>query len=111
METMEQTKQGLGVAIGDGRQTEFWNHKWLDGKILRDHVLCPISDAHSFNKVCDYWIQGSGWDWGQLSHTLPLEILQRIASFELVDEEVGDTHVWIASKTGRFTIKSAIHIL
>ena len=34
METRELTNQGIGVDIGYGRQTEFWNQKWLDGKIL-----------------------------------------------------------------------------
>jgi len=111
METRELTNQGMGVAIGDGQQTEFWNHRWLDGKILREHVIGPIPEAHSLNWVCDYSIQRTGWDWGQLSYVLPLEILQLIASFELVNQEVGDKLMWIASKTGRFTIKSAIRIL
>jgi len=63
VETTAQTNQGLGVAIGDGRQTEFWNHKWLGGKILREHVLCPILNIHASNRGCDYWIHRSGWNW------------------------------------------------
>ena len=90
---------------------EFWNHKWLDGKILREHVLCPIPDAHSHYRVCDYWVPGLWWDWGQFSHTLPLDILHHIASFELPSEVIGDRPMWLASKNGRFSIKSAIRIL
>jgi len=111
LETLEPTKQGLGVAIGDGRQTEFWNHKWLDGKLLREHALCPIPEAQSHFRVCDYWEPRRGWDWSKLSHTLPPEILQRITSFELPSEEIGDRHLWLASKNGRFSIKFAISIL
>ena len=34
METRELLHQGAGMDIGDGRHTEFWNQKWLDGKVL-----------------------------------------------------------------------------
>jgi len=44
METIEPTSKGMGVAIGDGRQTEFWNHRWLDGEKLSEHALHPIPE-------------------------------------------------------------------
>jgi len=42
METMESTAKGLGVALGDGRNTNFWEHRWLDGKRLVDHTIIPL---------------------------------------------------------------------
>ena len=52
-----------------------------------------------------------GWDWTRLSHYLPSDILQRIASMALITEEVGDRKLWIASKTGKFSIQSALRII
>jgi len=52
-----------------------------------------------------------GWDWHLLSQYLPSDILQRIASVELLNEAVGDRKMWIASKSGKFSIRSALTII
>jgi len=39
MDTIDLTSKGMGMAIGDGRLTNFWTHKWLDGTLLLDHAL------------------------------------------------------------------------
>jgi len=75
METMDLTNKGMGATIGDGRQTEFWNHKWLDGKTLLNHALSPIPEDQRMNRIRDYWDPRNGWDWVCLSHLLPAEIL------------------------------------
>jgi len=111
METMEKTSKGMGVAIGDGRNTEFWNHIWLDGKQLIEHVIRPALDALHSSRVRDFWTPGSGWNWTSLAQFLPTEILQCMASFDLGADEIDDTPLWIASKKGSFTIQSAIQIL
>jgi len=111
METMKLTKQGVGVAIGDGRQTNFWSHKWLDGKKLFEWANGVVPEDHHHKRVCDYWRPNIGWDWTQFSQFLPFAVLQRIASFKLVTEELGDNSVWIADKSGTFTIKSAMKII
>jgi len=60
LETRELLDQGLGVAIGDGRHTEFWNQKWLDGKVLAQQALQRIPPEQRLNRACDYWKQGMG---------------------------------------------------
>ena len=52
-----------------------------------------------------------GYDWTHLSQALPTEILKRIASFELGEDEVGDKPIWLRNKSGKFDIKSAINIV
>jgi len=89
METLEMTNRGMGVALGDGCLTEFWNHRWLDGKKLSDYALHPIPVRLSSSRVCDFWQPDTGWKWTG-SHLLPSEILQRIASFALANEELSD---------------------
>jgi len=108
---MELTKKGLGVTIGDGRHTEFWNHIWLDSCALRDRTREPLPMEQQKHKVRDYWHPEMGWDWATLSQFLPINILQRLVSAELTDEVVGDLPVWKASKTGNFSIKSAIQLV
>ena len=110
-ETMALTKKGMGFTIGDGRLAEFWNHAWLDKQILREQTRCHIPEAQQGYKVCEYWQPNIGWDWATLSQFLPTNILQRIASMELLTEVVGDQPVWKASRTGNFTIQSAIQLI
>jgi len=62
MSTMKNTKQGMGMAIGDGRQTLFRAHRWLDEKILSDQALVEIPESQYCKHVCDYWSPNGGWD-------------------------------------------------
>ena len=111
MDTIELTSKGMGMAIGDGRLTNFWTHKWLDGQQLLDHALSQIPEQHYPLRVCDYWLPGSGWDWPRLSQLLPSDILRRIASFELPMEAIDDQPIWVGSKSGDFRINSAIQLV
>jgi len=110
-ESMSLTNKGMGLTIGNGRLTEFWNHVWLDKMKLSEHGRCPIPVEHQTRKVCDYWQPEHGWDWATLSSFLPAHILQRLASIELMNEEVGDQPVWKAGKSGAFTLRSVIQII
>ena len=111
LETMELTTQGMGVGIRDGRHIEFWNHRWLDGQRLIEHAFHPIPEELRSSRVLDFWNSDTGWEWAQFSHCLPTDILKRIASFDLGSEEIADKPRWLASKTGSFTIQSAINTL
>jgi len=59
---MALTNKGMGITIGDGRLTEFWNHAWLDKQKLSEYVRCPIPKEQQAYKVCDYWKPEIGWD-------------------------------------------------
>jgi len=111
METFKLTKQGMGIAVGDGRHTQFWNHRWLEGKTLVEQSIMAVPDDQLHHRVCDYWSSTGGWDWAQFETFLPNGLLQRIASYELAQEEVGDQALWIADSSGRFTIKSALKLI
>ena len=111
LEHIQLSNQGLGVAIGDGRQTQFWHHKWLDGERLLDKAIGVVPENHYHKTVSDYWRIGAGWDWPQLSSLLPPSTLQRIASYELISEAVGDKVIWAADSFGKSTIKLALKLL
>jgi len=65
------TKRGVGVTVGDGRQTKFWGPRWIDGLILRYQVISAVPEAEIHNRVCDYWKMDMGWEWNQISPYLP----------------------------------------
>jgi len=110
-ESMELTKKGLGITIGDGRTTEFWNHIWLDDYALRDRTQDPVPEDQQRYRVRDYWHPELGWDWVTLSQFLPNTILHRLASVELLEDIVGDLPVWKVSQSGASEIKSAIQLI
>jgi len=111
MEAMPLIKKGVGVAIGDGRQTLFWSHRWLDGMVPEEQTHMPIPEDHVRRRVYDYWQPNSGWDWDQLATFLPSPVLNRVASFRLCSEEIGDQVFWHADSSGSFTIKSALQLI
>ena len=63
METMELSEQGVGLAVGDGRHTKFWIHRWVDGKKLFEQAIGTVPEDHLQKRVCDYWIPDIGWNW------------------------------------------------
>jgi len=111
METKDMLNKGLGMEIGDGRHTEFWNHRWTSDTILAHQALRPIPEEHRGRRIRDYWQQGRGWDWSQLSQLLPSDVLKQVASFELIDDEVGDRPIWTGGNSSQFTIKAAFNLL
>ena len=111
METLEMTKKGVGHTIGDGRQTKFWKHRWIDGRILADQTTQELPEDQKNRLVREYWDHDTGWKWDLLSQYLPRELLQRVASFELAREGVEDNLLWVANKSGKFSIKSALTLV
>ena len=111
MDMKEISSWGAGVAVGDGRHTKFWLHRWVGGKVLQEHAMTPIPDDQLHRLVCEFWDPGRGWRWAEFEPLLPPDIVQQIASYELTTDDVGDRAVWVADKSGKFTIKSAVSLL
>ncbi|KAJ8426081.1 hypothetical protein Cgig2_006789 [Carnegiea gigantea] len=49
--------------------------------------------------------------WDDLAEYFQPSILQRLASFELMEEGVGDNFFWVGEQEGRYSLKSAINII
>ena len=77
METRQLVDQGLGVTVGDGKKTSFWEQRWVDDIKLMDHVQQEIPAEHLNKRVCDYWQPNIGWDWETLAQFIPPELLKR----------------------------------
>ena len=52
--------EGSAVAIGNGRNTLFWDHPWLDGDSLADRVTQPIPLHKLKDTVADMWCENNG---------------------------------------------------
>ncbi|KAJ8423469.1 hypothetical protein Cgig2_013512 [Carnegiea gigantea] len=52
-----------------------------------------------------------GWDWDKFSQHLTPKFLQRIAFFELAHDGEGDSLYWVAHRSSKFNIKSALAIV
>jgi len=60
VEHMDILRKGLGVAVGDGRNTQFWTHKWAGATALVDLSSRQIPSSDLAQLVCDYWEEGRG---------------------------------------------------
>ena len=108
----ETLQQGIGVAVANGRNTMFWTHKWVGPDALATKTHSPPAAEELSKRVCDYWDDGRGWRWTSFNHLLPVDTLQRIASYELFPmANSQDQLFWRGSCSGRFTIKSALSII
>ena len=68
---------GTAVSIGNGRNTLFWNHPWLDGISLSDRAILPVPQDKLVNTVADMWCSETGWNWDEFSDYLaPTELLK-----------------------------------
>jgi len=103
---------GAGMAVGDGCNTRFWQHRWAVDVPLEEVLSQHLPETVRSLRVRDYWTEGEGWKWGLFADLLPPKIVKRIASFELCPEgELEDRLFWHASNIGCFTLKSALSIL
>ena len=60
------------------------------GMILTDQAIQELPAYHEHRLVCEYWNHDMGWDWDLLSQYRPYTLPQLVASFKLIQEEVGD---------------------
>ncbi|KAL8142510.1 hypothetical protein V2J09_015542 [Rumex salicifolius] len=64
-------KKGLQSSIGNGNNTMFWNHAWVDHQPLSKFVTTPIPIDIADVTVAELW-DGTSWRWPILSPLLPL---------------------------------------
>ena len=104
--------EGMRVAVGNGAQTRFWDHRWATDTPLRELTTQPIPLEISNATVEEMWEDGYGWKWDIFSPYLNVATLSMIQSHGLrSNPDVGDLLYWGNSSKGKFKIKSAIQII
>lgn len=104
--------EGLQVAVGNGRSTLFWDHRWATTQPLIEFASLPVPEELLGSTVEEMWVMNQGWKWDIFGPYLPQDVLRRINSFALKDDlESGDLLYWRDGPKGKFTIKSALSIM
>ncbi|XP_021717958.1 uncharacterized protein LOC110685744 [Chenopodium quinoa] len=104
--------EGTQIAVGNGHNTVFWDHKWVGDTPLSNMATQPILQELEGATVAEMWEENSGWRWNIFAPFLPQDILKLIQNHELrVDPSIGDLVYWKGDSKGRFTIKSALRIM
>lgn len=112
VENASHIRQGVQVAIGNGRKTLFWDHSWVTNQPLVDLATKDVPMELLGATVCEMWDQTLGWKWDNFSEYLPISILKLIESHEVVnDDSLDDQFFWAGAGTGSFSIKSAFAII
>ncbi|KAL2902361.1 hypothetical protein RDABS01_027443 [Bienertia sinuspersici] len=105
-------RKGVQLAIGNGKQTLFWDHAWAMNQPLIELAIKPIPEEILGATVFEMWEFGSSWKWDKFAEFLPLSVLKTIQSLEVVlDDDAHDTFFWNGSSDSEFTIKSAIKMM
>ena len=105
-------QKGSSMAVGNGKETRFWDHRWATEVPLRSLALNPIPEAMSNALVEEMWIVGQGWHWDKFANLLPSSALMHIAGRKLIeDPNVADLRYWRGSKNGGFSIKYALTLM
>lgn len=104
--------EGMKMAVGNGSQTLFWDHKWVTDQPLNDLVTHPLPMKLAGATVEEMWEPENGWRWEVFSPFLDADTLKLIQSYELkVDTDMGDLVYWKDGEKGKFSIKSALRIM
>lgn len=103
--------KGAKWMVSNGERANFWTDVWCrDRPLLEEVVMVP--GVHASGRVREFWIEGSGWDWGLLSTVLPMDVLTGIAGFALVSElDVSDGLAWKFESDGVYSTSSAFKLL
>ncbi|KAL2945366.1 Cyanidin 3-O-glucoside 5-O-glucosyltransferase [Bienertia sinuspersici] len=105
-------KQGAQTAVGNGRTTLFWDHKWAMNQPLIDMAIKEVPDELLGATINEMWCPTLGWQWDKFAEYLPLSTLKLIESHELTEDITQmDAFYWNGASSGEFTIKSAIKLI
>ena len=112
VENINIVQQGINAAVGNGKKTFFWHHRWATNDPLLKHASPEPPKWLQDVTVSEMWDRTTGWKFDLFADYLAPEFLQRIMAYELVeDENADDEYFWNGSPSGTFTIKSALKIL
>jgi len=75
IENVKYLQQGVKMEVGNGKNTSFWKHNWLNKGPLCNEVIQPLSSSLEDRKVAEFWEENSGWKWEKFAAWLPPKIL------------------------------------
>ncbi|CAN1837968.1 Putative ribonuclease H protein At1g65750 [Linum perenne] len=103
---------GLQWSIRSGRQTKFWNERWLDSGILLKNHATDISAINNFEVVADFCSHDGVWDHDKLRSCLSEEAVRQVVGMPTPRDNLGEDYpVWGLETNGKFSIKSCYNMI
>lgn len=106
-------KQGAKVIIGNGRNTNIWDERWLGSKhalLITATNWLAASLQHSLSldmRVSDLMTNpGTEWNEEMILRLFPQDIATKIISTNPHGATAADAYSWEFTKTGHYTVKS-----
>lgn len=105
----EALRGGIHWSIGDGTQTSFWFHPWINGKAIIEIspqvVILPQATSWT---VADFLTDTKTWDKPLLEAWLPNNIVEQILRVPIpISALARDGPIWKLTANGAFTTTSA----
>ncbi|CAL1355748.1 unnamed protein product [Linum trigynum] len=105
-------RSGCAWNIHKGTLTRFWSDVWIEQVPLEELATGPIPEEDRNARISAFVDEEGTWRTEKFSNILPAEIIHRITAVA-VDPMApnDDTLFWHPTSDGRFSTKSAFHLL
>lgn len=98
-------REGIRWKVINGRKACFWTDKWLEEMRLKEHSLREVEGEELERIVGEYWLEGQGWNWGQLSSSLTTTALLQFAWISVNPHDIEDDQFgWLDPRNVVFSI-------
>lgn len=89
------------MAVGNGAKTFFWHRRWATNRPLMELAIAEPPLQIQDVTVEEFLDPQVGWLYDKLSNFLPTKALQKIAAYDLIeDDEAIDEIFWNGSLRG-----------
>jgi hypothetical protein len=103
-------KDGLIWRVGDGKSINIWGDRWIPSPCTYE-IQSPIGSFARDTKVCDLVDSSTKWWNISLVTSIFSEVeAAMILSLPICPQSQQDRVVWVGTRTGFFSVKSAYHM-
>lgn len=105
-------EKGVIKVVKNGKNTSFWNDRWVGNDKLRNHMIGPLNKEADNLKVAECWNEQGTWDWTKIDIAIhPNKRSEIAAKVILNDAEKTDKIGWGHSAENIFSTKSAYDLI
>jgi ribonuclease HI len=102
-------QKGLIWRVGNGSRINLWKDKWIP--ISPHKILDPVRIISRDAKVADIINQEvNWWDIPLIKQIFPEETVEQICSIPINPRSQEDKLIWVGTKNGSFSVRSAYHL-
>ncbi|KAJ8756023.1 hypothetical protein K2173_024569 [Erythroxylum novogranatense] len=99
--------KGVFMDVYNGKGTNFWLDNWLGDGPLIDLTLAKVDESDKSLPVSHFWVPGEGWNWQRLHGLVPVEVLNRMGTLLLMDDDIYfDNFAWKFNTHGEYSVSS-----